>query len=379
MKSAPVVHEFLKRPKIELQLIHSGQHYDYELSQVFFEEMNLPKPLINLRIGSGSHAVQTGRAMVALERCMLRAKPDVVLVPGDTNTTLAAALAAAKIHLPVAHIEAGARSYDMSMPEELNRRLTDHLSSILFAPTKTTVRNLYAEGISARSVYQVGDTMVDSLLAALPGASKLRTKVLPEFDTSEMEYVLTTVHRPGNVDDFGRLRSIVDSIIEISKEVKVVVLAHPRILKRLRAFHLLRRLMRCRSIVLSKPVGYLESIALLDTAVAVLTDSGGLQKEAFMLGVPCATLRNSTEWPETIGPGANALVDVDKSKILEVVAKAIENEGSRKRPICFDNPFGDGKAAGRIADIITRVYRDTERSARSTNLVRQANRTHARA
>lgn len=378
VKSAPVVHAFLRRTNIELQLIHSGQHYDYELSQVFFEEMNLPKPLINLRIGSGSHAVQTGRAMVALERCMLRAKPDVVLVPGDTNTTLAAALAAAKVHLPVAHIEAGARSYDMSMPEEINRKLTDHVSSILFAPTKATVRNLYAEGISSSSVYQVGDTMVDSLLAAFPAATKIRPKVLSKLDTSERDYVITTAHRPGNVDDFGRLRSIVDSIIEISTEVKVVVLAHPRLLNRLRAFHLLRRLMRCRSIILTKPVGYLESIALLDTAVAVLTDSGGLQKEAFLLGVPCAILRNSTEWPETIGAGANALVDVDKSKILEVVAKAIQKKGPRKRPIYLDNPFGDGKAAGRIADTITRVY-DAERPARSTNIMRKANHTHAHA
>lgn len=355
VKSAPVVHEFLRRRKIELQLIHSGQHYDYELSQVFFDEMNLPKPLRNLMIGSGSHAVQTGRAMVAFERCMLRAKPDVVLVPGDTNTTLAAALAAVKLHLPVAHIEAGARSYDMSMPEEINRKLTDHISTLLFAPTKTTVKNLYAEGISAKSVYQVGDTMVDSLLAALPAATKIRTKMLSELDTSEREYVLTTAHRPGNVDDPRRLRSIVDSVIKTSKEVKVVFLAHPRTLNRLRAFHLLRRLMRCRSIVLTRPVGYLESVALLDAAVAVLTDSGGLQKEAFLLGIPCAILRNSTEWPETIQAGANALVDVNKTRILEVVVKAMENQRSRRRPIRLDNPFGDGKAAGRIADIITSI------------------------
>lgn len=362
MKSAPVVHEFLRRPKIELQLIHSGQHYDYELSQIFFEEMNLPKPLMNLKVGSGSNAVQTGRAMVALERCMLRTKPDVVLVPGDTNTTLAAALSAVKLHLPVAHIEAGARSYDMSMPEEINRKVTDHISSVLFAPTKKTARNLYAEGISPKSVHQVGDTMVDSLLAALPAATKLRSKVLSELDTSEREYVIATAHRPGNVDDSGRLRSIVDSLIKTSRETKIIVLAHPRILNRLRTFRLLRRLKRCRSIVLTRPVGYLESIALLDTAVAALTDSGGLQKEAFLLGIPCAILRNSTEWPETVKAGANALVDVDETKIRSVVAKAMDNQGPRKRPIRLDTPFGDGKAARRIADTIVRVYSDSDRS-----------------
>jgi UDP-N-acetylglucosamine 2-epimerase (non-hydrolysing) len=263
------------------------------------------------------------------------------------------------------------------MPEEINRKLTDHISSLLFAPTKTTARNLYAEGISARSVYQAGDTMVDSLQAALPPATRMRAEVLSKLDTSEREYVLTTAHRPGNVDDFGRLRSIVDSIITTSREVKVVVLAHPRILNRLRAFHLLRRLIRCRSIVLTKPVGYLESVALLDTAVAVLTDSGGLQKEAFLLGVPCAILRNSTEWPETIEASANELVNVDKTKILEVVVKAMKNQRPRRRPIWLDNPFGDGKAAGRIADAIIRVYGDAERPARSTNIMRKAYRTHA--
>ena len=356
IKSAPVVHEFLKRADVKLQLIHSGQHYDYRLSRLFFEELNLPLPLLNLKVGSGSHAVQTGRAMMSLERCMLCAKPDVVLVPGDTNTTLAAALAAVKLCVPVAHIEAGARSYDMSMPEEINRRLADHVSSMLFAPTETTAQNLYAEGIPHERVHLVGDTMVDALLAALPAASKLRDKLLSEFDATEREYVLVTAHRPGNVDDPGSLKSIVEAVVETSKRVKVVFPAHPRVLNRLKAFRLLGRLRQCRSLFLIKPIGYLELVALLESAAVVLTDSGGLQKEAFLLGVPCVTMRNVTEWTETLRGGANVLVGVNKTKILEAILKAIRNHGPRSRRIYSDNPFGRGKAAGRIADAILRGH-----------------------
>jgi UDP-N-acetylglucosamine 2-epimerase (non-hydrolysing) len=360
IKSSPIVHEFLKRTDVKLQLIHSGQHYDYQLSQLFFEEMKLPAPLLNLKIGSGSHAVQTGRAMISLERCMRRAGPDIVLVPGDTNTTLAAALAGVKLCLPIAHIEAGARSYDMSMPEEINRRLTDHASSMLFAPTLITAQNLRAEGIPSQRVHLAGDTMVDALLAALPAASKLRNELLSNFDVAEGEYILVTAHRPGNVDEPRRLKSIVETLIEASKQIKIVFPAHPRIMNRLRAFHLLGRLKRCRSLVFIKPIGYLEMIAMLGAARAVLTDSGGLQKEAFLLGVPCATMRNRTEWTETVKAGANVLVDVDRTKILEMILKAMKNHGPKSKPIYSDNPFGDGKAAGRIADTIIRAYRTHE-------------------
>jgi len=358
IKTAPVVHELLKRARVKLQLIHSGQHYDYELSQLFFEEMQLPQPLLNLNVGSGSHAVQTGKAMMGLERCMLRAKPDLVLVPGDTNTTLAAALAAAKVSIPVGHIEAGARSHDMRMPEEINRRLTDHVSRMLFAPTKTTVQNLSAEGVPSERINLVGDTIVDALLTALPAASKVRDGLLSKFGLREREYVLVTAHRPGNVDEPGRLRSIVNSLVEISKHTRVILPAHPRLINRLRAFQLSSRLRRIPSLVLCKPVGYLEMVALLETAGAVLTDSGGLQKEAFLLGVPCATMRNVTEWPETVEAGANALVDVNKGRITEVVLKAIADSGRRSRPIYSDNPFGDGNAARRIVDIIAPDHSD---------------------
>jgi UDP-N-acetylglucosamine 2-epimerase len=371
IKSAPIVHELLKTRDVKLQLINSGQHYDYELSQIFFEEMKLPVPLLDLRVGSGSHAVQTAKAMIRLERCMLRAKPDVVLVPGDTNTTLAAALAAVKLCLPVAHVEAGARSHDISMPEEINRRLTDHASSILFAPTKIAAQNLYAEGIPKERVHLVGDTMVDALLAALPAALKLRNKILSELDAAERKYILVTAHRSGNVDEPHRLKSIVKALRETSKQIKIVFPAHPRILNKLKAFRLLRPLRECRSLVLIKPVGYLELVALLDNATAVLTDSGGLQKEAFLLGVPCATMRDTTEWTETVQAGANVLVDVDRTKIVDAIVTAMKNEGRRNKPIYSDNPFGDGKASGRLVDVLVRQdarYQYNDRGPDKTNL-----------
>lgn len=355
IKSAPVIHEFLRRHKVDLQLIHSGQHYDYELSQVFFEEMRLPPPLLDLKVGSGSHAIQTGKAMVRIERCIQRTKPDLALVPGDTNTTLAAALSAAKLGTPIGHIEAGARSYDMTMPEEINRRLTDHVSSMLFAPTRTTVHNLYAEGIPRKRVHLVGDTMVDALLTALPAASKLRKKALSGLDVHEGEYIVVTAHRPGNVDIPRRLNSIVGALVEASKRIKILFPAHPRIYKRLKSSNLMGKLRRSKNVVVTRPIGYLELVALLDTAAAVLTDSGGIQKEAFLLGVPCATMRRETEWPETVEAGANVMVDADKRKISAAILRAIEKPRPRRKPIYARNPFGDGRASIRIVDTILRA------------------------
>jgi len=354
IKSAPVIHELLKRRNVELQLIHSGQHYDYELSQVFFEEMHLPAPL-DLKVGSGSHALQTGKAMVRIEQCIQRTKPDAVVVPGDTNTTLAGALAAVKLNTPVGHMEAGARSFDMTMPEEVNRRVTDHVSSLLFAPTRTTVRNLYDEGISRKRVHLVGDTMMEALLIALPSASKLRKKILSGLDTREREYIIVTAHRPGNVEAPARLSSIVRALLELSKSTQVIFPAHPRVSKQLQSFHLLDKLKRSK-VAVTKPVGYLELVALLETAAAVLTDSGGIQKEAFLLGVPCATMRRETEWPETIEAGANTLVDVDKRKIIDTTLRAIRNQRPRRKLVNRQNPFGDGKASVRIVDITLRKY-----------------------
>jgi len=350
IKSAPVIHEFLKRGEVTLQLINSGQHYDYDLSQLFFEELKLPRPALDLRVGSGSHAIQTGKAMMRIEQAIAKLKPNIVLVPGDTNTTLAGALAAAKMNVPVGHIEAGARSYDMSMPEEINRRVTDHVSTMLFAPTEITKRNLRAEGIPANRVFRVGDTMVDGLKAALPLAKKLKQHLLTQMDLEEREYVLTTAHRPANVDNQERLERVVKALVRISKSLKVVFPAHPRIMQSLKSSGLERKLKLSRNIILTKPVGYLEMIALLDAASAVLTDSGGLQKEAYLVGVPCSTMRNATEWPETVNAGVNKLVDADTKQIVSNVLNRRKTQA--KRPVRAGNPFGSGRASKKIVNTI---------------------------
>jgi len=276
----------------------------------------------------------------------------MILVPGDTNTTLAAALTAAKLNIPLAHIEAGARSFDMSMPEEVNRTITDHVSNLLFAPTRTSARNLCAEGIPSTRVHLVGDTMVDALREAFPFALKLQRKLLSEFSLDRKNYVVVTAHRSGNVDDFKRLNSIVEALIDISQEVRVIFPVHPRTSNRLKTFRLTKRLRQCRGITLTKPVGYIELLSLLDGAVAVLTDSGGLQKEAYLLGVACVTMRNATEWPETLQDDANKLTDVDKTRIVSAILSASESNNERSRVLYLPNPFGDGKSSANIVDTI---------------------------
>jgi UDP-N-acetylglucosamine 2-epimerase (non-hydrolysing) len=288
--------------------------------------------------------------MMRIERAIIKLKPNIVLVPGDTNTTLAGALAAAKMTVPVGHIEAGARSYDMSMPEEINRRVTDHVSTMLFAPTEITERNLRAEGLPANRIFQVGDTMVDGLKAVLPLAKELKPHLLTQMDLDEREYVLTTAHRPANVDDQERLGRVVNALVRISKSLRVVFPAHPRIMHSLKSCGLDRKLKHSRNIILTKPLGYLEMIALLDAASAVLTDSGGLQKEAYLVGVPCSTMRNVTEWPETVNAGANKLVDADTQQIVNNVLNTRKTQ--TKRPFQSGNLFGSGRASKKIVNAI---------------------------
>lgn len=355
IKSAPVIHEFLRRKDAELQLVNSGQHYDYELSQLFFDELHLPRPALNLQVGSGSHALQTGKAMGRIERCMLELRPDITLVPGDTNTTLAAALASAKLNVPVGHLEAGARSHDMSMPEEINRIVTDHVSTMLFAPTKITAHNLRAEGISTKRIFLLGDTMVDGLKSALPLARKLQPSLLTQMDLNENDYVLTTAHRPANVDNQERLSGIVRALLRISKSLKVVFPAHPRIVRSLKSYGLHGKLRLTPNVILTKPLGYLQMIALLDAAGSVLTDSGGLQKEAFLLGTPCVTMRRVTEWPETLKEDANRLVDVDTDRIVNSVLRT--RKLHVRRPMDSQNPFGSGRSSERIVStIMSKAY-----------------------
>ena len=304
-------------------LIHTGQHYDANMSQMFFDELGLTAPDYNLGIGSGSHGWQTGQMLAAIEAILLSEKPDCVLTYGDTNSTLAAAVAAAKLHIPVAHVEAGLRSFNRRMPEELNRIVADQLSVLLFAPTETAVSNLAAEGMT-RGVYLVGDVMQDALVEHLVAAEN-RSEILKQLDLSPNEYLLVTVHRAENTDSPQRLNGICEALRILSMNQRIVWPVHPRTRK------LLKPGMVAPKISLIEPAGYLDMLMLEKGATAVLTDSGGVQKEARWLGVPCVTLRDETEWVETLQDGWNRLTGADPIKIVDAVKDIVRLFASRAR------------------------------------------------
>ena len=328
IKAAAVSHRL--REAAEEVLVHTGQHYDEELSQVFFSELGLPAPEHHLELGGGSNTAQTARMLEALEGLLASERPDLVLVYGDTNSTLAGALAAAQAQVPVAHVEAGMRSFDRAMPEELNRVLTDHASSLLLCSSEGAAANLRAERVAGR-VEVVGDVMVDIALLLGPRAAA-RTEVLEAHGVEPGGYVLVTAHRAGNVDDPARLRQLVELIEALP--YPAVFPVHPRTRARLEAAGLLDRL------PLGPPLGYLEFTALLHHARAVLTDSGGVQKEAYLAGTPCITLRSTTEWTETVDAGWNVLVDLDAAAALA----ALERQPPAERP----QLYGDGRAGERV-------------------------------
>jgi len=323
------------RPRLREVLVHTGQHYDREMSEAFFAELDLPAPDRHLGIGSGSHGRMTGRMLEALEEVVRAERPRMVVVLGDTNSTLAGALAAAKLGVPVAHVEAGLRSHDPAMPEEINRRLTDHVSSLLFCPTATAARNLRAEGIR-RGVLRTGDVMADALRSFRPRARRAR---LPLDGLGPGTYYLATVHRQENVDDPERLAALFEALARLPHPA--VVPLHPRTRHRLAA----ARLRPSGAVRLVPPQSYLSMLRLEQEARAVLTDSGGVQKEAYLLGTPCITLRETTEWVETLAGGANRLAGMDPAVIARAVA-AIERRRPRWDP---RRTFGDGRAAERIA------------------------------
>lgn len=337
IKSAPVIHEAKKYSNIELLLVHTGQHYDYEMSKVFFNELDLPHPLINLNVGSDSHGAQTGRMMIKLEKVLLHLKPDLVIVPGDTNSTLAAALAAAKLQIPVAHIESGARSFDMTMPEEINRKLTDHCSNILFTVSENCSNNLKMEGINEKNIVLVGDTMYESIRLHLYDIEK--DNALKELQLNVKEYSVLTLHRPENVDNPIRLKSILDAVNEI--EDVIILPLHPRTKKNLIDLGIFEKI--SAKLKLIAPVGYYRMLNLIKNAKCVLTDSGGVQKEAFWMKTPCVTLRSTTEWVETIKLRANILCS-DPKLIKYAYKKMTENSA-----INVDvNPFDFGGASQKI-------------------------------
>ena len=320
-------------------LVHTGQHYDYLMNKVFFDQLGLPEVDYHLNVGSGSHGFQTGEMLKRIEEVLIKEAPDLVLVFGDTNTTIAGALAAAKLHIKVGHIEAGLRSFDKNMPEEINRILTDHCSDFLFCPTETAVKNLQKEAIY-EGVYLTGDVMVDSLNHCIKIAQT--HNILDKLGLQPGSYYLATIHRAENTDEPARLKKIVEAFKQIPG---IVFPCHPRTKKALERYGLLEDLKNFVKLI--DPVGYIEMLTLEKNAKKIITDSGGIQKEAYILGIPCITIRNSTEWVETIQDGWNILVDVDTDRIVDSVEN-FEPVSKRK------NLFGDGNAGEKIAEILQR-------------------------
>ena len=314
IKSLPVSNE-LRKSNREI-LVHTGQHYDRNMSDIFFEEMGIPKPDYNLGVGSGGQGEQTARMLSKIEAVLLDEKPDAVLIYGDTNSTLAGALAAAKLHIPVAHVEAGLRSFDKKMPEEINRIVADHVSDLLFCPTKTAVDNLKNEGIT-KGVELVGDVMYDAALHFGKLAEE-KSRVLEELDLAPKGYLLATIHRSANTDNIDNLKALLEAFAESDRVIVFPV--HPRTRKVL-ANTGLDSIIKGSKVRLVDPVGYIDFLKLENNAVKILTDSGGVQKEAFFAAVPCITLRDTTEWVETVESGWNILVHVDKDLLLKQIAE----------------------------------------------------------
>jgi UDP-N-acetylglucosamine 2-epimerase (non-hydrolysing) len=344
MKVAPIMAQMSKAPdRFQQLLVHTGQHYDVNMSDVFFEELGLPMPDEYLGVGSGTHAEQTARVMLTFEPVLERHKPDLVMVVGDVNSTLACALVAAKRGIPVAHVEAGLRSGDRSMPEEINRVLTDQISDLLFTTSSDADENLRREGIAPEKTHFVGNVMIDSLVRLLPEA--LRRDTLARLDVEARHYVLVTLHRPANVDTPDTLFDILEGLREATQFCRVVFPVHPRTRQRIpEAWK--AKVNGC--LVLTEPLGYLDFLRLMVDALAVVTDSGGLQEETTYLGVPCLTVRPNTERPVTITEGTNRLVPPRRDALVAALKDAIGDCRRPKRP----PEFWDGKAAERIAAVL---------------------------
>jgi UDP-N-acetylglucosamine 2-epimerase (non-hydrolysing) len=340
MKVAPVLSALKQYSKIKQTLIHTGQHYDTNMSDVFFQQLEIPAPDVNLGVGSGSHARQTAEIMTRFEPIVLERKPDLVLVYGDVNSTVAAALVCSKLLIQVGHVEAGLRSFDRAMPEEINRLLTDQLADLLFTPSEDGDKNLEREGIAGSKVHRVGNVMIDSLVRLLPMAADKKLKGLPD------RYVLVTLHRPANVDDNHTLKVILGYLLELNSQLKVIFPVHPRTRQRIADFGI-----DVSKLHLLEPLPYIEFLALQRQATVVVTDSGGIQEETTYLKVPCLTLRNNTERPVTVTMGTNVLVGQDGAKLRSELAKVLE--GKQKQGTV--PPLWDGRAGQRIAEILSKL------------------------
>ena len=351
MKVAPLHKAFLENENIISKVVHTGQHYDRKMSSIFFEQLKLPKPDYYLGVGSGSHAVVTAKIMMEFEQIIIAEQPDLVLVVGDVNSTLACALVTKKMNIKLAHVEAGLRSGDREMPEEINRILTDSISDYLFVTEQSGMIHLAREGVSAEKIFFVGNVMIDSLCHYLKEASTL--SLLEDLDLQSKEFVLMTMHRPSNVDEAEKLEVIIDIIQRIGKHKKVVLPLHPRTAKQLEKFGLLDQLKALPNLTILEPQGYLQFIHLMENSAAIVTDSGGIQEETTFLKVPCLTLRTTTERPVTITLGTNTLIqELDADIILKELSKCLNEEN----PTSTIPPLWDGRASQRIAKQVYDTY-----------------------
>jgi len=346
MKVAPLHREFQKYNNIRHIILHTGQHYDEKMSKIFFDDLELPKPDIYLGVGSDSHAVQTANIMIRFERAVLEEKPDLVIVVGDVNSTLACSLVCAKLLIPVAHVEAGLRSFDRTMPEEINRQLTDAVSSFLFVTEQSGVDNLLREGVNSSKIFLVGDVMIDSLILFREKAKS--STILNELHLSPRQYTLVTLHRPSNVDIQENLEKILRIFEAISQRSTIIFPVHPRTRKMLEQFELSEQALKIKNLILTEPIGYLDFLRLMDNAALILTDSGGIQEETTYLGVPCLTLRENTERPITIEMGTNQLLGLNVEKIIEKSMEVFDGKAKVGRV----PDLWDGKTAERIVKIL---------------------------
>lgn len=349
IKASIISQKLSRASNIQEVIVHTGQHYDQGMSNVFFEELGIPNPQYNLGIGSASHGQQTGHMLGSIEEVLLNESPDLVVVYGDTNSTLAGAIAAAKLHISIAHIEAGLRSFNRQMPEEINRVLTDHASDILLTPTKLASRNLIKEGIEKAQIFEVGDVMYDVALTFAEKADQ-KSKILENLNLQSNSFILATIHRAENTDDSKRLEYIFTALCQISETTEIVLPLHPRTKKALQSSGLLSKVSNSLRVI--DPVGYLDMVALEKNAQLILTDSGGVQKEAYFYQVPCVVLRDETEWQELIELGWNKLVPPNSIKTIQT--GILQHLSMDVNQLSFPTVYGDGHSAKKIVDILSK-------------------------
>lgn len=349
MKIAPLMRAFRENGDFETLLVHTGQHYDKNMSELFFRELNIPEPEVNLEVGSNTHAVQTAEIMKRFEPVVVKFEPDYVLVVGDVNSTIACGLVAVKLGVKLIHVEAGLRSFDRTMPEEINRLLTDSISDLLFVTEQSGVDNLEHEGIDTSKIHFVGNVMIDTLRANLAKAQS--STALQRLGLEPAKYGVITLHRPSNVDNLSKFEQIIAAFEHIEKEMKLIFPMHPRTRANIKDTELGKRIEGMRGLLLTEPLNYLDFLCLMSKARLVMTDSGGIQEETTVLGVPCMTLRQNTERPVTITEGTNCLVDIRTEDILEKYRKILESEDEKDLRL---PKLWDGKAAERIAAIIAK-------------------------